>query len=80
MTYENRTDADRCAWREHDLEKLSAEQFDAAVIARELLTILHEVHGYAGLPKLKVTTEQRRRRATAAAPPRDRPRAACVAS
>jgi hypothetical protein len=34
-----------------------ADQFDDAAIARELLTILHEVYGYAGLPKLKVKTE-----------------------
>ncbi len=33
------------------------DQFDDAAIARELLTILHDVYGYAGLPKLKVTTE-----------------------
>ena len=35
----------------------AADQFADAAIARELLTILHEVYGYAGLPKLKVDTE-----------------------
>jgi hypothetical protein len=34
-----------------------ADQFDDAAIARELLTIVHEVYGYTGLPKLKVKTE-----------------------
>lgn len=35
----------------------AADQFADAAIARELLTILHEVYGYAWLPKLKVDTE-----------------------
>jgi hypothetical protein len=36
-----------------------ADQFDDAAIARELLTILHEVYGCNGLPRLKATTERR---------------------
>lgn len=39
-------------WKEYPVDK-----FDDATIARELLTILHDVYGYTGLPKLKVTTE-----------------------
>jgi len=35
------------------------DRFDDASIARELLTILHDVYGYQGSPKLKVTTEKR---------------------
>ena len=34
-----------------------ADQFTDAAIAAELLTILYEVYGYAGVPKLKVLTE-----------------------
>ncbi len=34
-----------------------ADTFDDAVIAGELLTILHEVYGYAGTTELKVKTE-----------------------
>lgn len=33
---------------------------DAATIADELLTILYDVYGYDGLPKLKVSTEKGR--------------------
>lgn len=36
-------------------------QIDNTAIAHELLTILHDVYGYTGLPKLKVTTEELRR-------------------
>ncbi len=36
-------------------------QFDDAAIARELLTVLHDVYGYTGLPQLKVKTEESRR-------------------
>jgi hypothetical protein len=32
--------------------------FNDAMIARELLTILYEVYGYAGSPKLKIATEK----------------------
>jgi hypothetical protein len=32
-------------------------EYDETKIARELLTILHDVYGYTGQPKLKVTTE-----------------------
>lgn len=34
-----------------------ADKFDDPTLARELLTILHDVYGYNGLPKLKVITE-----------------------
>lgn len=34
-----------------------ADQVDDPTIAHELLTILHDVYGYTGLPKLKVKTE-----------------------
>lgn len=34
-----------------------ADKFDDTTIAHELLAILHDVYGYTGLPKLKVTTE-----------------------
>ena len=34
------------------------DQVDDASLARELLTILHDVYGYTGLPKLKVITEE----------------------
>jgi hypothetical protein len=36
-------------------------QIDDAGIARELLTILHDVYGYNGLPPLKVGTEKGQR-------------------
>jgi hypothetical protein len=36
------------------------EQFEDVAIARELLTILYDVYGYNGLPKLKVATEKGR--------------------
>ncbi len=39
-----------------------AGQADDAATARELLTILHDVYGYTGLPKLEVKTEEARRR------------------
>lgn len=35
-----------------------ADKFTDAAIAAELLTILHDVYGYDGLPKLKVKTEK----------------------
>ncbi len=35
-----------------------ADQVDDAAIAREVLTILHDVYGYTGLPKLEVKTEE----------------------
>ena len=35
-----------------------ADQVDDAAIAREVLTILHDVYGYTGLPKLGVKTEE----------------------
>ena len=35
-----------------------AGQVDDAAISQELLTILHDVYGYNGLPKLKMTTEE----------------------
>jgi hypothetical protein len=34
------------------------DQFDDAAIARELLTILYDVYGYVGAPKLKIDTEK----------------------
>ena len=37
-----------------------ADQFDDAAIAREVLTILHDVYGYTGTPELKITTEEAR--------------------
>lgn len=39
-------------WRHYPLE-----QFDDAAIAREILSILHEVYGYTGNPALAVKTE-----------------------
>lgn len=39
----------------------SSEKLDDASIARELLTILHDVYGYNGLPKLVVISEDSRR-------------------
>jgi hypothetical protein len=36
------------------------EQIDDAAIARELLTVLHDVYGYSGQPTLKVETEEAR--------------------
>ncbi len=38
-----------------------ADQVDDAAIAREVLTILHDVYGYTGLPKLEVKTEEHNR-------------------
>jgi len=38
-----------------------ADQFDDAAIAREALTILHDVYGYTGTPELKISTEEARR-------------------
>jgi hypothetical protein len=35
----------------------STDQVDDPTIAREVLTILHDVYGYTGLPELKVKTE-----------------------
>jgi hypothetical protein len=43
-------------WKNYQLD-----QIDDASIARELLTILHDVYGYNGLPALKVETEKGRR-------------------
>jgi hypothetical protein len=39
-----------------------ADQADDAAIARELLTMLHDVYGYTGLPRLAVKTEEPHRR------------------
>lgn len=39
-------------------KKYPADQFDDATIARELLTVLHDVYGYNGKPTLKVKTEE----------------------
>lgn len=39
-------------WKDYPLDKYS----DAA-LAREILTLLHEVYGYAGMPALKISTE-----------------------
>lgn len=36
------------------------DQFDDASIARELLTVLHDVYGYTGQPTLKIITEETR--------------------
>jgi hypothetical protein len=33
-------------------------KFDDAAIAHELLTILYQVYGYHGAPKLKINTEK----------------------
>ena len=38
--------------------KKYVDQFDNPAIADEVLTILHDVYGYNGLPKLKVITEE----------------------
>lgn len=43
-------------WRDYP-----ADKFEDATLARELLAILHDVYGYNGLPKLKVTTEDAHR-------------------
>jgi hypothetical protein len=40
-------------WRNYAIEP-----FDAAAIARELLTVLHDVYGYRGKPALKIKTER----------------------
>ena len=37
-----------------------ADKFDERALTDELLTILHDVYGYDGLPKLKVATEKGR--------------------
>jgi len=39
-------------------KKYSAEQFDDSSIAHEVLSILYDVYGYNGLPKLEVITEE----------------------
>ena len=36
----------------------AAAELSDAEIANELLTLLHEVYGYGGLPKLKFLTEK----------------------
>jgi hypothetical protein len=41
-------------WRDYPLDK-----FDDATIAHETLTILYDVYGYNGEPKLKYKTEER---------------------
>jgi hypothetical protein len=41
-------------WKNYPLD-----QFDDGAIARELLTILHDVYGYEGSPTLEITTEKR---------------------
>lgn len=38
----------------------ATDQVDDASIARELLTVLHDVYNYTGQPKLKVITEEMR--------------------
>ena len=40
-------------WRSYAVDK-----FDDAAIARELLTILYDVYGYDGSPKLAIATEK----------------------
>jgi hypothetical protein len=42
-------------------KRYAVEQIDDAGIARELLTVLHDVYGYNGLPTLKVKTEKAHR-------------------
>jgi hypothetical protein len=42
-------------------KRYRVDQVDDAGIAHEVLTILHDVYGYNGLPKLKVKTEEARR-------------------
>ena len=37
------------------------DQADDAAIGSELLTVLHDVYGYTGVPQLKVVTEEARR-------------------
>jgi hypothetical protein len=39
-------------------KKYAQDQVDDPTIAHELLTVLHDVYGYTGLPKLKVVTEE----------------------
>lgn len=41
-------------------KRYAVDQVDDAGIARELLTVLHDVYGYSGLPTLKVKTEKGR--------------------
>jgi hypothetical protein len=43
-------------WKEYPLD-----QFDDAAIAHEVLTVLHDIYGYTGLPALKIVTEERGR-------------------
>jgi hypothetical protein len=38
-----------------------ADKFDDAMIARELLVVLHDAYGYNGIPSLKILTEDARR-------------------
>lgn len=40
-------------WKDYPTDK-----FDDTALARELITILHDVYGYSGLPTLKVKTEE----------------------
>lgn len=39
-------------------KKYPLDQFDDAGIAQEVLTVLHDVYGYSGIPALKVKTEE----------------------
>ena len=48
-------------WRDYLLS-----QFDDAAIAREVLTVLHDVYGYTGSPQLHVDTETSQRDPTSA--------------
>jgi hypothetical protein len=43
-------------WKAYPLD-----QSDDAAISREILTVLHEVYGYTGVPQLKIVTEEARR-------------------
>ena len=42
----------------HYWKNYPTEQIDDASIARELLTVLHDVYGYNGQPTLNVKTEE----------------------
>ena len=42
-------------WKNYPLD-----QFDDSAIARELLTLLHDVYGYEGSPALRIKTEKKR--------------------
>jgi hypothetical protein len=45
--------------RSPNYERIYAlDKYDDAAIARELLTVLHDVYGYRGTPKLQVVTEK----------------------